>query len=192
MKINVGSKNQLKINTVKETLDLYPELFPTPEIEGVDVVTDLFGHPKNLKESVEGAIERAKKAFEQNDNGQNNCDFSFGIEGGLMEVPYTKTGYMEVGVCAIYDGVNIYLGLSPAFEWPVEVNDLILSGKADASQAFKLTGNTKHEKLGAMEGGIAGFLTKGRMTREVQTKYSIITALVHLENKKLYGHDRSN
>ncbi len=103
-----------------------------------------------------------------------------------MEVPFTKTGFMEVGVCAVYDGKNIYLGLSPAFEWPKEVNEMILRGEADASQAFKLVGFTEHEKLGAMDGGIAGFLTKGRMTREIQTKYSIITALIQLERKELY------
>lgn len=179
MKINVGSKSQLKLNAVKETLALYPDLFPNADIVGVEAGNDLFGHPKNLKECVEGAIDRAKNSFV-------DCDLSFGIEGGLMDVPYTRTGSMEVGVCAIYDGKNTYLGLSPAFEWPAEVNEMIMSGKADASQAFKLAGHTNEEKLGAMPGGIAGFLTKGRMTREVQTKYSIITALVQLENKEIY------
>ncbi len=179
MKINVGTTNKTKIQAVKDAVSLYPELFPAAEIIGVEVNVDLFGHPKNLKESVEGAIQRAKQAF-------RDCDFSFGLEGGLMEVPYTKTGFMEVGVCAVYDGKNICLGLSPAFEWPKAVNDLIINGKADASQAFKLAGFTEHEKMGAMDGGIAGFLTKGRMTREIQTKYSIITALVHLERKEMY------
>jgi inosine/xanthosine triphosphatase len=179
MKINVGSKNPVKIAAVRDAVGLYLELFPDAEIFGVEVNNELFGHPKNLKETVEGAVDRAKKAFV-------DCSYSFGLEGGLLEVPLTKTGHMEVGVCAVYDGKNVCLGLSPAFEWPKEVARLILSGKADGSQAFKRLGLTEHEKIGAVEGGIVGFLTKGRLTREEQTKQSIITALIQLERPKMY------
>jgi inosine/xanthosine triphosphatase len=146
---------------------------------GVEVASDLFGHPKDLKRTVEGAIERAKKSFV-------DCKYSFGLEGGLMEVPLTATGHMEIGICAIYDGKKIYLGLSPGFEWPQNVTQLIVSGAADASQAFKQLGLTEHEKMGAVEGGIVGFLTKGRLTREEQTKQSIVTALIQLERPELY------
>ncbi len=179
MKINVGSKNKTKVQAVKDAIELYPKLFPNPEITGIDVVTDLFGHPKTLKETVDGAIKRAKDAF-------SHCDYSFGLEGGLMEVPATLTGFMEVGACAIYDGKKYYLGLSPAFEWPKEVNKMILTGKVDASQAFKQLGLTHHEKLGAQDGGIVGFLTDGKLTREDFTKYSIIMALIQLERPELY------
>ncbi len=179
MKIHVGSKNQTKVMAVEEAIALYPKLFPKPEIRGVDVDIDLFGHPKNLKETVRGARERAKKAF-------SDCDYSFGLEGGLMKVPLSKSGFMEVGACAIYDGKNYYLGLSPAFEWPKKVTDLILSNKADASQAFKQLGLTQHEKLGAVKGGIVGVLTGERLTREEFTKYSIIMALSQLEKPEFF------
>jgi inosine/xanthosine triphosphatase len=179
MNIKVGSKNQTKIQAVKDALLLYPGLFPDPNIIGVDVNIDLFGHPKSLKETSDGALKRAREAFV-------DCDFSFGLEGGLMEVPNTKTGFMEVGACAIYDGKYTYLGLSPAFEWPPKVAEMILGGKADASQAFKQLGFTPHEKLGAMPGGIVGFLTGGKLTREEFTKYSIIMALVQLERAEIY------
>ena len=179
MIINVGSKNQTKINAVKEAVELYPNLFSGAEVVGVDSGTGLFDHPKNIGESVEGAIARAKNSFK-------DCEYSFGLEGGLIEVPHTKTGYMEVGACAIYDGKDIYLGLSPAFEWPIKVNEMIIKGEADASQAFYKLGLTEHEKLGAMPGGIVGYLTDGKITRENFTKYSIIMALVQLERPELY------
>jgi inosine/xanthosine triphosphatase len=175
MNINVGSKNQLKVSAVEDTVALYPGLFPNPHIIGVDVNVELFGHPKNIQETVEGAIGRAKEAFK-------DCEYSFGIEGGLMEVPHAKTGYMEVGVCAVYDGTYTHIGLGPAYEWPADVAKLILSGKADASLAFKQLGYTAHEKIGAQPGGIIGYLTEGRLTREDFTKYSIIMALVQMEN----------
>ena len=175
MKINVGSKNQTKITAVKEATALYPNLFPNAEVIGMNVEVELYGHPKNIKETVEGALGRAKKAFK-------NCDYSFGLEGGLIEVPFTKTGYMETNVCAIYDGENCHLGLAPAFEWPKKVTELILSGKADASSAFRELGLTTEEKLGATEGGITGFLTHGRLTRENTLRDAIVMALIHLEH----------
>ena len=179
MRIHVGSKNRTKIKAVIDAVKLYPNLFPNPEVIGINLNVGLFGHPKNIEETVRGAVERAR-------NAHSDCDYSFGLEGGLMEVPLSKTGFMEVGVCAIYDGKNFYLGLSPAFEWPKQVTNLILSNKADASQAFKQLGLTHHEKLGAVEGGIIGFLTDRRLTRENSTKYSIIMALIHLDKPEFF------
>jgi non-canonical (house-cleaning) NTP pyrophosphatase len=62
MKISVGSQNKTKVRGVVDAVTLYPNLFISPEVKWVDVKVDLFGHPKSLKESVEGAIERAKQA----------------------------------------------------------------------------------------------------------------------------------
>lgn len=179
MKISVGSKNATKVMAVKDAASLYPNLFTDPEIVGVDVKVELYGHPKNIAETMEGAVDRAKQAFV-------DCHYSFGLEGGLIEVPFSKSGYMEVGACAIYNGKEFYVGLSPAFEWPESVTKMILNGKADASQAFKQLGLTQHEKLGAMPGGVIGFLTDNKITREAFTKYSIIMALVRLEKAELY------
>ncbi len=179
MKINVGSKNKVKVQAVKDAIALYPNIFIQPEIIGVDVNVELFGHPKNLKETIEGAKKRAQEAFA-------DCYISVGLEGGLMEVPHSRTGFMEVNACAIYDGKNFHLGLSPAFEWPTQVLEKILSGQADASQAFKQLGYTPHEKLGNEPGGIIGYLTGSRMTREEQTKYSIVMALIQFERPELY------
>ncbi len=179
MKINLGSKNKTKIQSVVDAIALYPNLFPDAEVVGMDVVVDLFGHPKNLEETISGAIKRAKDSFV-------DCQYSFGLEGGLMEVPHTKSGFMEVGACAIYDGNQIVLGLSPAFEWPKGATELIREGKADGSQACKQLGITEHEKVGAVSGGISGLLTDGRLPREDFTKYSIIMALIQIEKKELY------
>ncbi len=179
MKIHVGSKNKTKVQAVIDVVKLYPNLFSEAEVIGMEVEIDLFGHPKNVQQTIDGAIERAKMAF-------IDCTYSFGLEGGLIEVPHAKTGYMEVGACAVYDGKEICLGLSPAFEWPPKVSEMIISGEADASQAFYNLGLTEHQKLGAVDGGIIGYLTNGRLTREDFTKYSIIMALIQLERPELY------
>jgi len=179
MKINIGSQNKTKITAVRDVVALYPKLFDGAEVEGVAIELEEFGHPKSIEETITGAIERAKKAF-------FDCNYSIGLEGGLIEVPFSTTGFMEVGACAIYDGKNCCTGLSPAFEWPKRVTEMIISGEADASQAFKKLNLTEHEKLGAVDGGIIGLLSKGRLTREEFTKQSIIMALIQLEHPELY------
>ena len=118
MKVGVGSKNKTKVGAVVELLHEYP-MFNGAEIEGVAVVVDEFGHPKNIDETVAGAIDRAKQAHE-------GRDYGFGIEGGLIAIPHTKTGYMEVAVCAIFDGSQVHLGLSQGCEWPKKVLHSIL------------------------------------------------------------------
>jgi inosine/xanthosine triphosphatase len=169
MKVGVGSKNKTKVNAVVEILHDYP-MFNGAEISGIDVQIEQFGHPKSLDETVAGAVNRAKQAYENNDYG-------FGIESGLMTVPQTKSGYMEVAVCVIYDGKQIYMGLSQGYEWPKKVLDKILEGM-DGSQAMKTTGLTQYEKLGEHE----GIFSKGRTNRTEYNKGAIVMALMHLEN----------
>lgn len=177
MRIGVGSKNATKVNAVIEVLRDYP-LLASAEIIGVPVQVEEFGHPKTLDETVAGAIDRAKQAH-------RGVDFGFGIEGGLMKVPHTKTGYMEVAVCAIFDGENIHLGMSPACEWPRSVIEGILHKGLDGSQAMKAANLTQEEKLGENKGFI-DIVTKGRMDRTAFNKAAITMALVHLENPELY------
>lgn len=153
-------------------------MFDGAEISGVDVKKEEFGHPKSLEETVAGAVDRAKQACVGNDYG-------FGIESGLMEVPQTKSGYMEVSVCAIFDGKQIHLGLSQACEWPKKVLDAILNQGLDGSQAMKAVGLTQHEKLGEHE-GLVGIMTKGRTNRTEYNKTAIVMALLHLENPEYY------
>jgi len=176
MKIHVGSKNETKLAAVWECLKNYPA-FSGADIVAQEVSVEEFGHPKTLKETVDGAIARAKAAYE-------GADLSIGLEGGLMAVPETKTGYMEISVCAIYDGKDIHLGLSSGYEWPQEVTNLILQGM-DGSQALKQAGITDHPKIGTAQGGI-WFLTDGQMTRKDLLKQSLVSALIHLQHPEWY------
>ena len=177
MKIGVGSKNKTKVNAVAELLKDYP-MFNGAQIVGVDVEIEEFGHPKNLKETVAGAVDRAKQAYA-------GYDYGFGIESGLMKVPQTKTGYMEVAVCAIFDGKQIHMGLSQAYEWPSKVLNKILREGMDGSQAMKAAGLTFHEKLGERD-GFVGLFTKGRTNRTEYNKAAVVMALMHLENPEHY------
>ena len=171
MKINVGSANQIKIDAVKEKILEY-DFLKNAQVIGMEASSDVSDEPKTMEETIRGAMNRAKYSF-------NNCDYSFGLESGVMQVPYTKTGYMDVCACAIFDGKEFYLGLSSAFEWPQNIMNLVLGEGLNISQAFHKAGLTQNTRVGTAEGAI-GVLTKGRLVRKEYTKQSITTALIRL------------
>lgn len=172
MKIIIGSKNQIKVDAVKEILQDYPHL-KDAIISAMEVPSGVKDQPKSLEETVQGAMNRAKGAW-------RDCDYSLGLESGLMAVPNTKTGFMDVCVCAIFDGNEYHLGLSSAWEAPKQVMNYMLTEGLDMNQAAVKAGLTKNLKVGLAE-GLVGIMTKGRLTRKEYTKESIRTALIHLE-----------
>ncbi len=177
MNVYVASLNPVKISAVREVLREY---FNSEEyeVEGITVPSGVREQPLSLDETTQGAITRAKGAFREN-------SYSFGIESGLMKVPGSRTGYMNVCACAIYDGTREYLGLSSAFEFPKEVTRLLVSDGLTANQAAQQCNLTRHEKVGNEE-GLIGILTNGRVTRRDYTKEAVRMALLQLNNKELY------
>jgi len=172
-RIIVGSLNPAKIEAVAEIVREYPHLADL-EVIGVDASSDISAQPKSLEETIHGAMNRAKNAF-------HDCRFSVGIESGLMAVPETKSGFMDVCVCAVFDGEQCHLGLSSAWEFPdPSVMHSIFSEGLDMSQAINKAGLTKNAKIGSQEGAI-GILTKGRLNRKEYTKQALRTALIHVD-----------
>ncbi len=178
MKINVGSKNDVKVQAVRESIRDY-KFLSSAAVSGIDVRSEISEQPKTLEETIRGARNRARNAFQ-------NCDYSFGLEDGLMQVPTAETGYMNICACVIYDSRNYHLGLSSAFEYPPEVTRLVFEEELDINQAFHRICLTKNPKVGSTEGAI-GILTHGRLPRKEYTKQAIVTALIHLENSGGYG-----
>lgn len=173
MKVHVGSQNKVKVEAVQEILQEYPHL-KEAEVVALDVSSGVGDQPKSLEETVEGAINRAKGALQ-------DATYGFGIESGLMKVPGTKSGFMDVCVCAIYDGSDHHLGLSSAWEAPKEVMDYMLNDGLDMNDAAYKAGLTSSLKVGSEE-GLVGVVTKGRLKRKAYTKEAIRAALIHLEN----------
>ena len=177
MKINVASLNSVKVGAVKETIQDYAFL-KDASVVGVETQSGVSDQPKSIEEVIRGARNRAKSAFK-------DCDLSFGIESGLMQVPYTKTGFMDFCACVIFDGDKFHVGLSSAWECPIKINELIHGENLDMNQAVVKLGLSKDPKIGSSE-GLIGLMTKNRVTRKEYTKQSIKMALIHLENKELY------
>lgn len=176
MKINIGTANAVKIEALREAVGESGTL-KGARIAGMDTGSFVADQPKTLEETVRGAQNRAQKAF-------FDCDLSVGIEDGLMAVPGTLTGFMNIGVCAFYDGKRYYLGTSAAFEYPPRVIELVGKG-FDINQAFHMLGMTDNPKIGSSQGAI-GILTRGRWTRKDTAKQAVLAAMLQLENKELY------
>lgn len=177
MKINIGSKNKAKSGAIRELIPLYPMLKGAEVIER-DVASGVGDQPHSLDETIRGAMNRAKAAFE-------NCDLSFGIESGLMHVPHTKTGVMDLCVCAIYDGKEFHLGTSSAFECPPLVVKYMHEDGLDMNDASHKAGLTEDLSIGSGQ-GLIGLLTKNRVDRLAYTKQAIYMAMIHLENAEIY------
>ncbi|MGB4076530.1 MAG: inosine/xanthosine triphosphatase [Minisyncoccia bacterium] len=172
-KVIVASKNPAKISAVEEILKEYPHLRDA-EVISVEPVPSHTDQPRSLEETIDGAENRAIGAFKE-------CDYAIGIESGLMKVPKTKSGYMDVCACVIYDGKSTHLGLSSAWEFPdPRVMKLITDEGMNMSDATKKAGMTTSEYVGWGEGAI-GIVTKGRMNRTAFTKQALRTALIHLD-----------
>ncbi|MDD4610795.1 MAG: DUF84 family protein, partial [Patescibacteria group bacterium] len=126
-----------------------------------------------VEETIDGGMNRARAAL-------SDCDYSIGLESGLMAVPKTETGFMDFCVCAMFDGNEFHLGLSSAWETPKKIADhMLIDGLNMTDAAFK-AGYTDNPQIGSAE-GLIGIVTKGRLTRKDYTKQAIITALIHLE-----------
>lgn len=172
MDIHVGSQNPVKIAAVAEIINDYPSL-TNANVAGFNVDSGVAEQPKTLQECIRGAKNRAKATFE-------NCSYSIGIESGLIEVLETESKYMNVCVCAIYNGDRFNIGLSSAWEVPEVMRKYVLKDGLDMSQAARKAGLTTSGDVGREE-GVIGVLTNGKLKRKNYTQEAIRAALVGID-----------
>jgi inosine/xanthosine triphosphatase len=169
-KIRVGSLNMNKIDAVREVFTGY-------EVTGIACKSDVREQPMDLDEIIRGAIFRARSVFV-------DCEYSVGIEDGISQVPGAKSGYMNFCACAIFDGKRVFLGLGPAFEYPLECTRRVVEEGITISEAFSPF--TDKPDIGYEE-GIIGWLTQGRISRKDYTKHSVEMAKIQIDNLGLFS-----
>ena len=173
MKIVVASKNPVKL---KATQNILEKIYSAVEVEDRDVDSGVPDQPIGLEVTVQGAINRAKNAFSP------AFDLSVGIESGLLEVPHSITGYLDLQWCAIYDGEKITLGVSAGFEYPPMVIEQVLGGKEVGDVMDQVTGV---DKLGQKTGAVS-HLTQGMLDRTGNTEQCVLMAMVPRMNEGVY------
>ncbi len=168
MIINIGSRNPIKLKAVQDVF-LSNIRFENTIFNAVDVTSGVSEQPVGLSEIIMGARNRALNAFYE-------CAFGVGLESGLIPVPETPGGYMNLTACVIHDGRDTHTGLGPAFELPDAVTRLVVEEKLDLSSAVKKAGLTDHPYIGYSE-GLIGIMTRGRVTRLSYSKPAVSMAL---------------
>jgi len=173
MNVVVGSKNPVKVKATRNVLE---KIYPSIEVIGRDVDSEVPDQPFGINQTIKGAINRAKNAY------SSDFDLSVGIESGLMETRDSITGYIDLQWCAVFDGVKITLGVSAGFEYPPEVIEEVLSGKEVGDVMDRVTGV---DNLGQKTGAVS-YLSKGLLDRTENTEQCVLTAMIPRMNEKIY------
>ena len=173
MKVIVGSKNPVKLRATQNVLKkIYTEL----EVQAIDADSEVPDQPIGLEITIQGAINRAKNAFSR------EFDLAVGIESGLLEVPNSITGYLDLQWCAIYDGEKTTLGVSAGFEYPPMVIEQVLRGMEVGDVMDQVTGV---DQLGQKTGAVSQ-LSRGLLDRTGNTEQCVLMAMIPLMNEKVY------
>ena len=161
--INVGSENPIKIKAVEEVIN---NLIGKILIKGIDINSKVSPHPIGLEETTKGAINRAKGAYEH-----SSCIYGIGIEAGLIKI---NNKYLDIHICAVYDGFDYSIGTSRGFELPMEIVNKIKNSVECSLAVKELYGL---ENIGQKE-GIIGYLTNGSLNRIDLCKDAVLCALI--------------
>ena len=176
MKILVGSKNPVKIDSVKEAFANY---FDGIEVVGVDVDSEVSVQPIN-DETYVGAQNRALKLRELNSSQNLGAEFFVGIEGGIAN-QFGK--WFAFGCMCILDkDGRVGFGTSPHFELPSAVVEQLLQGTELGEVMDKIMDqqNTK-QKHGAI-----GFFTNGVMNRKEIYIEGLKVAVIPFLHKEMF------
>jgi len=185
MAVAIGSTNRVKVEALEEVLKGYPA-FEGVGVVAVSIPSKVADQPMSLNETLQGAINRARGAFE----GVSGSLYGVGIESGLTVFEEGSGRFFDVTLCCIYDGESVAIGQSCAFALPPQVVELIVHQGLDLGQACLAAGLTTNSSLGTAEGAI-GLLTRGRMTRKAYTCQAISMAMIQIENAPLYSYQRA-
>lgn len=172
MKVSVGTHNPLKVRATRNVLE---RIYTTVNVDGIEVDSGVRDQPIGLDETIKGAVNRARNAF-------MGVNLSVGIESGLLAVPHSITGYLDLQWCAIYDGDKITLGVSSGFEYPPAVMEEVLKGEEVGEVMDRVTGV---EKLGQKTGAVS-YLSRGLLDRTENTEQCVLMAMIPRMNEGVY------
>uniref|UniRef100_A0A7S1XVG7 inosine/xanthosine triphosphatase n=1 Tax=Phaeomonas parva TaxID=124430 RepID=A0A7S1XVG7_9STRA len=193
VRVAVGSKNPVKVEGVRAAMEKVvadlPEAAPWPKVAltvsalGFDVESDVPAQPMGDAETRQGAINRARRAFEAFEVAEGCApNYAVGVEGGLCEDPCLADhgvgmdGLSCMAWIAVFrpDGGQWGFGRSGAFALPPALTARVRSGMelGHAHDEFFATVNSKQA------GGTVGLLTRGRVSRALYMEQTMTLALV--------------
>lgn len=174
MKLIVTSTNPVKIDAaLSGARKIYPD--ETIEASGQKVSSGVSDQPMSSEETLRGAMNRLDALVKL----EPNADLWVSIEGGVEKI---GTELYDFAWVVAKNKNTIGKAKCAGIQLPPTVTKLVLQGKevGEANDSvFKQT-NSKHE------GGSAGLLTGGLITRTSTYTEGVVLALTPLKNKHYY------
>ncbi len=162
MNIVIGSTSPAKLKAAQITLD---KLFPKVKVKSVKVDSGVGDQPTSDKESIKGAINRAKWAQKK-----ANADFGIGMEGGMNKIGKL---WFECGWIAVVDkNGKVGLGSSGRFEVSGKIIKEIIKGKELNEAVDTIAGKTVVDP----KKGFMSIVTKRNLSRPVAYSHGLIFA----------------
>ncbi|MEQ8358977.1 MAG: inosine/xanthosine triphosphatase [Cytophagales bacterium] len=174
VKILVGSKNPVKINSVKQA---FSKAFSTVmfEVEGVNSESGVPDQPVGDSETFHGAVNRAEYIFKKHPN----ADYWVGIEGGIE---IDEEDDMEAYAWVYIKSLKLKGKAKTAnFYIPKEVSKLVREGH-ELGHADDMVFGKSNSKQSS---GSVGILTNGLLNRTEYYEQAVLLALIPFLNPKL-------
>jgi len=185
-RVLVGSQNEPKIAAVRAAFEPFAA---DVSVAGVAVASGVPDQPVGFEEIVSGARNRAVAA-----RAAGVCDFSVGIEDGLVAVPTGTSGgdreTVNIGCAAVSDGRRVSIGFSSGFAYPPGVADPAVRDRVPIGGLFDdLWKDCRGERgplPSARTTGNIGKLTLGALPRDEYARHAVLCALIAFLHPDLY------
>ncbi|MBM7072318.1 inosine/xanthosine triphosphatase [Shewanella sp. 202IG2-18] len=170
----VGSKNPIKINSVKMALSQY---FQSCEImtEGIDAPSLVADQPMTANETREGAVNRVVFCKQH-----HQANFYAAIEGGVENTSY---GSFTFAYIVIDNGQYQSINRSASLPLPNSVYLALEAGE----ELGDVMDNLFNETNVKQKGGAIGLLTHQLATRGSTYEQAALLCMAPLVNESLYG-----
>jgi inosine/xanthosine triphosphatase len=176
--IAVGTQNPVKVSAVTQVVErIFHDEFKVIQVK---VKSGVPRQPIGLRQTIQGAVNRAKQAMQT----VHDAVYGVGIEAGLTKIPRTITGYLDIQFAAIVDKKNrVTIGCGSGFEYPPKVLNEVLEKKKEIGEVMERL--SRIENLGERIGAI-GYLSHGELDRRKLTEQAVLMAFIPRINKELY------
>ena len=161
-RIAIGSQHPAKVAAATAVLR---QAFPHAEIIALTVDSGVRPAPTSAEETIQGALGRARRAFEE-----AGADLGIGIEDGIEETPH---GTFLGGWAAVVDrSGRVGLGGGMRIALPPEVAELARHGRDLGEVVRERSALEEVEIVGTI-----GWLTRRLVTREEAHRHAVAAAL---------------
>lgn len=179
----VGSKNPVKANAAKNgALNLF--VGSEVDCQTFDVPSDVSVQPVGDDETLRGAINRARAAYEEYRRANNGeaPTFSVGLEGGVRD-DSEKTSLECFAWIVVFNGTFVSKASTASFLLPQALRKMILEDGMELGHADDLLFRRENSKQGL---GSVGLFTGGAIDRTKYYEHAATLAFAPFNWPELY------